>query len=575
MFPTRKTDLTRQYLYLPGLCLLLVLLSACSLFGDASPHMVKAPANKQTYIIPQVGITNLDTLDPALAHDDTSIHAVQMLYTGLVQLNDKLEVVPQLAQSWQTDSDGLTWTFKLKPHLTFSDGTPLTSADVAYSLDRALLPTTQSTVAPLYLNIIKGASQVIAGRSASIIGTGVTTPDASTVMITTEQPATYLLARLSMNCAYVVEKSMVTKYGAQFTDHLSQGGASGPFRVADYKHGQSITFSPNTHYYNARPQLQKVTYRFYQTAQEAYKAYTNRQVDTASVPLANYQNVRKQKDFHQVPQLWINYYTMNYLAKPFDNVKIRQAFALAIDKQAIVQNVWKGTALPTNHILPQGMPGYNEKLTGPDQTKALIGNPKLAQTLLKEGLKDENIASVSDLPDIELSYATGVPTITQEIQAAIQQWQKVLNISVKPNPMDYNTLLDKITASSMNNQELQFWALSWIGEYPDPQDWLSYQFGKGTVNNNMNYGQNFGPTAAKQQALQDQLTRADGLTNAGGRLQAYQQAEQQLVNDVAWLPMEQETAIFLRTTDIVGLVDNGQNTTPPDDWAKIYRVQAG
>jgi oligopeptide transport system substrate-binding protein len=195
--------------------------------------------------------------------------------------------------------------------------------------------------------------------------------------------------------------------------------------------------------------------------------------------------------------------------------------------------------------------------------------------LLKEGLKDENIASVSDLPDIKLSYATGVPTIAQEIQAAIQQWQKVLNISVKPNPMDYNTLLDKITASSMNNQELQLWALSWIGEYPDPQDWLSYQFGKGTVNNNMNYGQNFGPTAAKQQALQDQLTRADGLTNAGGRLQAYQQAEQQLVNDVAWLPMEQETAIFLRTTDIVGLVDNGQNITPPDDWAKIYRVQAG
>src|SRR5437899_4280107 len=151
MFPTRKTDLTRQYLYLPGLCLLLVLLSACSLFGDASPHMVKAPANKQTYVIPQVGITDLDTLDPALAHDDASIHAVQMLYTGLVQLNDKLEVVPQLAQSWQTDSDGLTWTFKLKPHLTFSDGTPLTSADAAYSLNRALLPAPQSTVAPLDL----------------------------------------------------------------------------------------------------------------------------------------------------------------------------------------------------------------------------------------------------------------------------------------------------------------------------------------------------------------------------------------------------------------------------------------
>ncbi|GHO45459.1 peptide ABC transporter substrate-binding protein [Ktedonospora formicarum] len=571
MFPIGKVHFTRLLIHTVSLCALLFLFSACSLFGGNSQQTMKVSADKQIYTLPQVGITDLDTLDPALAHDDASIHAAQMLYTGLVQLNNKLEVIPQLAQSWQRSGDGLTWTFKLKPNLKFSDGTALTSADVAYSLNRALNPTTQSTVAPLYLNIIKGADQVIAGRSQTL--SGIRTPDRNTIVITTAQPTAYLLSRLTMSCAFVVEKSLIDKYGAQFTDHLSQAGSSGPFKVAEYRHGQAITFSPNTNYYNPKPQLQKVIFRFYQTNEDAYKAYMNRQIDTANVPINNLQNDKKRKDFHQLPQLWTNYYTMNYLTKPFDNIKIRQAFALAIDKQAIAQNIWKGSTIATNHLLPQGLKEYNDKLTGPDGTQNLRGNAQKAQELLKEGLKEENIASVSDLPDIQLTYATGIATTQQEVQVVIQQIQKALNITIKPNPVDYNTLLDQVTASTMNDQGLQFWALSWIGEYPDPQNWLTYQFGKGSVNNNMNYGQNFGTSAARQQAVQDQLAKADSSPN--GRAQSYQQTEQQLINDVAWIPTGQETSIFLRTTDIVGIIDNSQGIIPPDDWSIIYRVQAG
>src|SRR5205823_10973001 len=93
---------------------------------------------------------------------------------------------------------------------------------------------------------------------------------------------------------------------------------------------------------------------------------------------------KKRSDFHQIPQLWINYYTMNYLVKPFDNIHIRQAFALAINKTTIANNVWKGTVVPTNHIVPEGMPGYNPDLSGPDGTSSLKGNPSRANTLLQE-----------------------------------------------------------------------------------------------------------------------------------------------------------------------------------------------
>src|SRR5205814_2061792 len=131
--------LTARFL-LANMCLLL--LSACSVFGgDNQPiKMVKAPLAKQVYSVPEVGITDFDTLDPARARDTASLNAVQMLFTGLVQLNNHLQVHPQLAQSWKQSDDGVTWTFHLKRGLKFSDGAPLTASDVVYSINRALAP---------------------------------------------------------------------------------------------------------------------------------------------------------------------------------------------------------------------------------------------------------------------------------------------------------------------------------------------------------------------------------------------------------------------------------------------------
>jgi len=572
VFPTKKYFIK---ILMITVCLSSFLLTSCDIFDGPAPQkkLVKAPLNKQVYTIPEVGITDIDTLDPALAHDETSINAVQMIFTGLVQLDDKLQIHPQIAESWNTSTDGLTWTFHLKKKLLFSDGTPLTAKDVAYSIDRALQPATQSTVAPIYLSLVKDADLLLANRITTLIGDSLQTPDDTTLVIVTKKKAAYFLNMLTYTCSYVVEKSLITKYGAKFIDHLTEGGSAGPFKLTQHTHGQELDFAPNTHYYDARPQLQHVRFAFYHEAKDAYQAYQHGTIDTTGVPISTFAADKKRTDFFQVPQLWINYYTMNYLAKPFDNIHIRQAFALAIDKTAIANTAWKGTVLPTNHIVPQGMPGYNSNLTGPDGTKGLTGNATRAQELLKEGLQEEHWSSASQVPPITLTYASGVTNFDQEVASMISMWQKVLNIKVTAQPIDYNTLLDRVTATTNNANGLQFWALSWVGEYPDPQDWLTLQFDNGVPNNNMNYGQNASATAAQQQATQQQLETADVTTQQNARMTAYQQAEQQLVKDVAWIPMEQVTMTFLRSPSIVGIVDNGQGVTPPDDWANIYRVQ--
>src|SRR5947209_10416962 len=221
------------------LCMLTLLLASCSLFGGnntQSTQQVKAPPDKQIYIAPLAGISDISTFDPALANDPSSIAAIQMVFTGLVQLDDKANVQPQLAKTWNVSPDGLTWTFHLKPHLMFSDGTPLTSADVIYSIDRALQPATKSTVAPIYLDLIRDSDKLLAGRIQSLINDSLMAPDPNTVVIQTKKRAAYFLSMLTHTCSYVVEKSLIATYEANFTDHLNLGGGAGPFKVMQYVH---------------------------------------------------------------------------------------------------------------------------------------------------------------------------------------------------------------------------------------------------------------------------------------------------------------------------------------------------
>lgn len=557
-------------------CLLALFVAACNTGSNPqTKQWEKAPASKQVYTAPLVGITDITTLDPALvlASDTPSLNAIQMLYTGLVELNDKLEVEAQLAQAWSVSADGLSYTFHLRPNLKFSDGTPITAADVVYSIDRALQPATKSQTAPIYLDLVKDSDKLLGGFIPTLIGDSLLTPDSHTVIIELKRPAAYFLAMLAYPCAYVVEKRLIATYAASFTDHLNEGGSSGPFKVSQYVHGQNIDFVPNTDFYGPAPQLHKVVFSFYAQPDNAYHDYLTGQLDTTGVPISTYNTDEKRKDFHQIPLLWINYYAMNYLTKPFDNIHIRQAFALAINKTAIAKDVWKGTVIPTNHIVPQGMPGYNAQLTGPDGTQNLTGDIAKARALLQQGLHEEGWSSITQIPTIKLTYATSVDNADAEVNTLIQMWQKVLGITVTANPVDYSTLLTQVTQATNNPNGLQMWGLAWVGEYPDMQDWLTRQFDRGVPNNNMNYGENTGNDAAQQQAIQQQLEAADSNTHATARLQAYQHAEQQLVNDVAWLPMEQVTMPFLRQPGVFGMVDNAEDMIPPNDWANIYIAQ--
>jgi oligopeptide transport system substrate-binding protein len=574
MRPSKKllTTLLPTFLALMGM--LLVACDGTSTTTTTIPS--KATPDKQVLNMPfSNSISDIKTFDPALSTDGPSIAAIDLVFTGLVQFNDKLQVQPQEAASYSQASDGLTWTFRLKPNLKFSDGTPLTSQDVVYSIDRALQPATKSTVGPIYLALIKDSDKLVAGKIKTIIGDSLMTPDPSTVVIVANKKASYFLDALVYSTSYTVEKSLVDKYGTSFIDHLNEGGGDGPFKVQSYTHGTNIVFVPNPDYYGAKPQLTKLTYPFYKQSDTVYKAYEAGQVDYSGVPSADLASAKllPNNQYSLVPQLWINYYAMNYLVKPFDNIHIRQAFALSVDKDLIAQSVWKNTLIPTNHIVPQGMPGYNPNLTGPDGVASTKGDTTKAKALFQQGLMEEGYSSVAQIPPIKLTYPSGSQDADNEVAALVQMWQTNLGVNVKANPEDFNKLLTDITAAINNPKGLQFWGITWSADYPDPQDWTTLQFDKGVPNNNMNYGQNNTSDAAAQQQVQQALEAADVNPDQTARLQAYMQAEQQLVNDVAWLPMEQLAVSQVLKPYVKGMVFNPQLLIPPDDWGNIY-IQA-
>src|SRR5438552_15330730 len=146
----------------------------------------------------------------------------------------------------------------------------------------------------------------------------------------------------------------------------------------------------------------------------------------------------------------------------------------------------------------------------------------------------------------------------------MQMWQQNLGITVKSDVTTYAKLITLEDATVNNPNGLQVWISGWLADYPDPQDWLSTFFDKGSGYNQMNYGQNKSTTADKQLQIQQMLEQADVTQDQTARLKLYNQAEQQIVDDVGWISIYQNRVQALESTKIQGIVLNGLSIVPPD-----------
>jgi oligopeptide transport system substrate-binding protein len=579
-------------------------LAACGQTASVTPL-----AADQTFVWPMQQRASIkdEALDPAQIQSAYDVGSAQMLYSGLVTLTPDLTVKDDLARSHEISADGKTYTFHLYPDLKFNDGTPIRSNDFAYAINRSLNPCVASPVS-YYLYELQdaatyngetctnGAPGLATGQTGTVIttlvGDSILTPDSQTLVLKLSAPASYFLEALTYPTAYPLEKSLLDKYpDGQWVMHLDEGGVSGPFQVGSYSQTYNghpaVVYVPNPdwkdwHATQARPiHLTKVIRPFVNDADAMYQEYRAGTYDYTDVPSSDYPYARGQQDFYEIEGLEIQAFWLNVQLAPFDSQSIRQAFDLALNKQLMADRICQGGCIPTNHIVPQGVPGYNPNLTNPspDGTQSLTGNQTQAVKLLQQAIQachgpsllapDHDFcpyvdaAHYSSLQQIDIYVANTNATRVAFVNAAVQQWNTVfapLKLTVKVQLVDsFNTFLTGFLKGTYG-----MFALGWVEDYPDPQDWISNLF-------TSNSGNNFSHVQAPD--LDKLMAKADQDPNPVTRMQEYHLAEQQLVEMVPWISYEQPKITWRQRSWVRGFSLNGTGSFADTSWPGVYIAQ--
>ncbi len=453
------------------------------------------------------------TLDPHLTTDTTSSGVVVELFSGLVTMNTDLQLVPDIAESWDIDDTGTVYTFNLRKNAKFHDGKPITAHDVKWSLERAVHPDTASPVADTYLNDIIGVEKALEGETTEIEGVRVI--DDHTIEFRIDAPKAYFLAKLTYPTAFVLDRENVEAGGRNWTENPN---GTGPFRLAEYKIGERIILERNENFYRQPAHVDSISMNL--AGGQAMAMYENDEIDITGVGLFDLDRVLDPGEelnkelIIAPPDFSVSYVGFNTSMPPFDDPKFRQALNHAVDKELIATEVLSELVEPAYGILPPGFPGYNENLVG------LEYDPEFARQLLAES----KYADPDTRPRIEVTVPGTGGTIGLDLEVIIEMWRQELGVEVEIQQVEWATYLE-----DLNQQRFQaYGGLGWQADYPDPQDFLDILF---HTESSINHG------AYSNVELDAILEEARTEADLEKRVSLYHQAEKMIVDDAAWLPL--------------------------------------
>jgi len=455
------------------------------------------------------------TLDPHLVTDGTSYGIVIEVFSGLVRLgNDPISPFePDLAESWTVSKDGTVYEFKLRPDIKFSNGDPVTAQDFKWSFERAAHPDTASTVAEEFLGDIVGVHDIVEGNATT--AEGIEVIDERTLRLTIDAPKAYFIAKLTYPTAFVLNQNNVESMGRDWVDDPV---STGPFTLKEYRIGQRIRLARNDNYWDRKAYLDEVVFNL--AGGVAMAMYENDEIDITGVGLADLERVQDpteelNKDLVEVPpDFAVSYVGFNINEAPFDDVYFRQALNHAVDKQLIADQVFSNLVKPAYAIIPPGFPGYSPDIQG------LEFDADLAKDLLAQS----KYADPESRPRIVLTVpgTGGSPGLTTEVVA--DMWRQTLGIEIEIQQVEWATYIQ-----DLHRGRLQAWSgLSWQADYPDPQTFIDVLFRSSSA---INYG------GYANHDVDEYVLAAQTEQDATKRVQYYNDAEQIIVAEAAWLPL--------------------------------------
>ncbi|WP_458461198.1 peptide ABC transporter substrate-binding protein [Paenibacillus sp.] len=465
------------------------------------------------------------TLDPAQAKDSQTNTVLKFLYEGLVRIDADGKEAPGVAKDWTISEDGMKYVFNLNPEAKWSNGDAITAEDFVRSWERALKPETASPYA-YQLYYIKGAEGYNLSKDETYTGTkitdfsqvGVKATDEHTLEVTLENPTPYFLGLTAFYTYYPVHASADTN-DKFFTDYKNMI-VNGPFVMDQYAKGQKIVVKKNDGYHAASDvKLTEVNMSLTSSSASELQAYKSGQLDytgapNGEIPSDQIPSVKAElpDEFKATGTASTYYYQFNLNEAPFNNVKIRKAFAMSIQRQLIVDKVTQGGQIPAFGFVPPGIRGENGEFRDEHKDDYFTENVEEAKTLLAEGMKEEGYTT---LPAITLIYNTSDGHAKIALAIA-DMWKQNLGVDVKTENQEWGVFLE-----NRQNQNFQVARSGWSADYNDPYNFLE-MWTTGNTNNDAKFS-----NEQYDKDVKDTVKSAD----PAARMAAFADAEKILIQD--------------------------------------------
>jgi len=503
-----------------------------------SAHAATAEVDQNAPVGGDMIVTYKDdvaTLDPAIGYDWQNWSMIKSLFDGLMGYEPGTTILRnELAADYTISEDGLTHTFTLKDGITFHNGRAIVADDVKYSIDRVTNPTTRSPGAGFF-GMIDGFDSWNAGEGDGL--SGVTVIDEKTVQITLNRPDATFSHVMALNFASIVPKEAVEASGEDFG---REPVGSGAFKLAEWSPGQRVVFERFDGYHREGvPKLDQVTFEIGLEPTVALLRLQQGQADVPGdgIPPAQFLQVMgdpaQAANVVEGGQLHTGYITLNTQMAPFDNVDVRKAVNMAINKDRIVKII-NGRAVPANQPLPPTMPGYADDYEGYayDPTAAM---EMLAAAGFPDGFTTELFVMNVD-PN---------PRIAQ----AIQQDLKEIGITAELRSLAQANV---IAAGGEADQAPMIWSggMAWIADFPDPSNFYGPILGcAGAVQGGWNWAWYCNADLDAKAAEADAMTGAD---KADARIEAWKEIYLAVMEDAPWVPIFNEQRFTLTSGRVAG-----------------------
>jgi oligopeptide transport system substrate-binding protein len=435
----------KHLLWLVLFCLTVVVLSSCkrsSSRDDGKTFRVNLS-------------TEPPSLDWSLATDHVSFNVIANLMVGLTEFDKNLKPAPVIAKSWNILEGGQKIVFHLRDDVLWSDGQKVRAQDFEYSWKRLLNPKTASEYAYSLFDIVN-AEEFHQGKIADESAVGVHAADDTTLEVRLKHPASYFIALTTFEITYPQRRDVIEKFGTKWTEPENIV-TNGPFLLASWKHENEIRLKANPNFFLGKPATEEVEMFMINEMTTALAMYEQGQIDFLdkdSIPILEKPRLSKMPGFKYVPQLRGEYYGFAVDRKPFNDPRVRKAFAMAIDRSVFLK-LLRGSEQPATSWIPPGMLAHNPKI-------GLMYNPPEARRLLREaGYPDGK-----GFPPVALAYNT--LEYNKIVAEAVQgMWKRNLSVLVRLENQEWKVFLKRLL-----NDPSPVFRSGWGADYPDPDNFI-------------------------------------------------------------------------------------------------------